>query len=81
MVLDNNDRDQIYEFKEGRLNLSFDTHGKILEKTLSSILFNAPVISQFLHKIEPIVEEMIKMPRNIKIFTNWAVSKTDKFIH
>lgn len=72
---------KIYEDLQIRKNEAYNTKGKITFNTMSRYLFGNSNIRKYLEKIEPAVEEMVKLPRKIRIFSSWAVEKDDKFIY
>lgn len=72
--------DEIYDSLQERNNKPFDTKGQILRRTLSPYMYSNNNMRDFLDLLEKKVEIMIKMPQKIKIFSNYAVKKNDKYL-
>lgn len=71
----------IYERKENRKNTGFDYKGKILERTLSSQMFGAhPLLDYLLSQVEKIVYEWVESVKQIKISANPALDKYENKI-
>jgi hypothetical protein len=71
----------IYERKEKRKNTGFDYKGQILKKTLSSQMFGAhPLLDYLLEQVEKIVYEWVEAVKQIKISANPALDKYENKI-
>jgi hypothetical protein len=71
----------IYERKEQRKNTGFDYRGQILKKTLSSQMFGAhPLLDYLLEQVEKIVYEWVEAVKQIKISANPALDKYENKI-
>ena len=71
----------IYERKEKRTNNGFDYKGQILKKTLSSQMFGAhPLLDYLLEQVEKIVFEWVEGVKQIKIAANPALDKYENKI-
>lgn len=71
----------IYERKEKRQNLGFNYKGQILKKTLSSQMFGAhPLLDYLLDQVEKIVYEWVEAVKQIKISVNPALDKYENKI-
>ncbi len=71
----------IYERREKRRNLGFDYKGNILKKTLSSQMFGAhPLLDYLLEQVEKIVYEWVEAVKQIKISANPALDKYENKI-
>jgi hypothetical protein len=71
----------IYERKEQRKNTGFDYRGQILKKTLSSQMFGAhPLLDYLLAQVEKIVYEWVEAVKQIKISANPALDKYENKI-
>lgn len=71
----------IYERKEKRKNNGFDYKGQILKKTLSSQMFGAhPLLDYLLDQVEKIVFEWVEGVKQIKIAANPALDKYENKI-
>jgi hypothetical protein len=71
----------IYERKENRKNTGFDYKGQILKRTLSSQMFGAhPLLDYLLSQVEKIVYEWVEGVKQIKISANPALDKYENKI-
>jgi hypothetical protein len=71
----------IYERREKRKNLGFDYKGNILKKSLSSQMFEAhPLLDYLLQQVEKVVYEWVEAVKQIKISTNPALDKYENKI-
>jgi hypothetical protein len=71
----------IFDRREKRLNKGFDYKGQILKKTLSSQMFGAhPLLDYLLQQVESIVYEWIESVKQIKINANPALDKYENKI-
>jgi hypothetical protein len=71
----------IYERNEKRKNTGFDYKGQILKKTLSSQMFGAhPLLDYLLEQVEKIVFEWVEGVKQIKITANPALDKYENKI-
>jgi hypothetical protein len=71
----------IYQRRESRKNLGFDYKGQILKRTLSSRMFGAhPLLDYLLGQVEAIVYEWVEAVKQIKISANPALDKYENKI-
>lgn len=71
----------IYERKEKRRNVGFDYKGQILKKSLSSQMFGAhPLLDYLIAQVEKIVYEWVEAVKQIKISANPALDKYENKI-
>lgn len=71
----------IYERKEKRRNVGFDYKGQILKKSLSSQMFGAhPLLDYLIEQVEKIVYEWVEAVKQIKISANPALDKYENKI-
>ena len=71
----------IYERGEKRKNLGFDYKGNILKHSLSSQMFGAhPLLDYLLQQVEKIVYEWVEAVKQIKISANPALDKYENKI-
>jgi len=71
----------IYERREKRKNLGFDYKGNILKKSLSSQMFGAhPLLDYLLQQVEKVVYEWVESVKQIKISANPALDKYENKI-
>jgi hypothetical protein len=71
----------IYERREKRKNLGFDYKGNILKKSLSSQMFGAhPLLDYLLQQVEKVVYEWVEAVKQIKISANPALDKYENKI-
>ena len=71
----------IYERKQKRRNTGFDYKGQILKRTLSSQMFGAhPLLDYLIEQVEKIVYEWVEAVKQIKIYVNPALDKYEKNI-
>lgn len=71
----------IYERKENRRNVGFNYKDQILKRTLSSQMFGAhPLLDYLLSQIEKIVYEWVESVKQIKISANPALDKYENKI-
>lgn len=71
----------IYERREKRKNLGFDYKGNILKKSLSSQMFGAhPLLDYLLQQVEKVVYEWVETVKQIKISANPALDKYENKI-
>lgn len=71
----------IYERKEKRRNVGFDYRGQILKKSLSSQMFGAhPLLDYLIEQVEKIVYEWVEAVKQIKISANPALDKYENKI-
>lgn len=71
----------IFDRREKRLNNGFDYKGQILKKTLSSQMFGAhPLLDYLLQQVELIVYEWVEAVKQIKITANPALDKYENKI-
>lgn len=71
----------IYERKEKRRNVGFDYKGQILKRSLSSQMFGAhPLLDYLIEQVEKIVYEWVEAVKQIKISANPALDKYENKI-
>jgi hypothetical protein len=71
----------IFERREKRINMGFNYKGQILKKTLSSQMFGAhPLLDYLLDQVEKIVYEWVEAVKQIKINANPALDKYENKI-
>jgi hypothetical protein len=71
----------IYERREKRKNLGFEYKGNILKKSLSSQMFGAhPLLDYLLQQVEKVVYEWVEAVKQIKISANPALDKYENKI-
>ena len=71
----------IYERREKRQHTGFDYKGKILKKTLSTQMFGAhPLLDYLLEQVEKIIFEWVEGVKQIKISANPALDKYENKI-
>ena len=71
----------IFERKEKRVNTGFNYKGQILKKSLSSQMFGAhPLLDYLLQQVESIVYEWVESVKQIKINVNPALDKYENKI-
>ena len=71
----------IFERREKRTNVGFDYKGKILKNTLSTQMFGAhPLLDYLLEQVESIVYEWVEAVKQIKITANPALDKYENKI-
>lgn len=71
----------IYDRREKRINLGFDYKGNILKKSLSSQMFGAhPLLDYLLQQVEKVVYEWVESVKQIKISANPALDKYENKI-
>ncbi|NBU48152.1 MAG: hypothetical protein EBS34_12090 [Flavobacteriales bacterium] len=71
----------IFNRREKRANTGFDYRGQILKKTLSSQMFGAhPLLDYLLDQVESIVYEWVEAVKQIKITANPALDKYENKI-
>lgn len=71
----------IYERHEKRINAGFNYKGQILKRTLSSQMFGAhPLLDYLLDQVEKIVYEWVESVKQIKISANPALDKYENKI-
>jgi hypothetical protein len=71
----------IYERKEKRRNVGFDYKGQILKRSLSSQMFGAhPLLDYLIEQVEKIVYEWAEAVKQIKISANPALDKYENKI-
>jgi hypothetical protein len=71
----------IYERKEKRKNTGFNYKGQILKRTLSSQMFGAhPLLDYLLERVEKVVYEWVESVKQIKISANPALDKYENKI-
>jgi hypothetical protein len=71
----------IFDRREKRENTGFDYKGQILKKTLSSQMFGAhPLLDYLLERVESIVYEWVEAVKQIKITANPALDKYENKI-
>ena len=71
----------IYERKEKRRNIGFDYKGQILKRSLSSRMFGAhPLLDYLIAQVEKIVYEWVEAVKQIKISANPALDKYENKI-
>lgn len=69
--------DFTYESGEKRKNLGFDYRPVLLQRTLSTRLFQNRVLGDFLQKINDILVKDVDSVKRIKTFFNYIVKKDD----
>ena len=71
----------IFERREKRTNVGFNYKGKILKNTLSTQMFGAhPLLDYLLEQVESIVYEWVEAVKQIKIAANPALDKYENKI-
>jgi len=71
----------IYERHEKRINTGFNYKGQILKRTVSSQMFGAhPLLDYLLDQVEKIVYEWVESVKQIKISANPALDKYENKI-
>jgi hypothetical protein len=71
----------IFDRREKRENTGFDYKGQILKKTLSSQMFGAhPLLDYLLERVESVVYEWVEAVKQIKITANPALDKYENKI-
>jgi len=71
----------IFERREKRSNIGFNYKGKILKNTLSTQMFGAhPLLDYLLEQVESIVYEWVEAVKQIKITANPALDKYENKI-
>ena len=71
----------IFDRREKRENTGFDYKGQILKKTLSSQMFGAhPLLDYLIQQVESIVYEWVEAVKQIKITANPALDKYENKI-
>jgi hypothetical protein len=71
----------IFERREKRTNVGFDYKGQILKNTLSTQMFGAhPLLDYLLQQVESIVYEWVEAVKQIKITANPALDKYENKI-
>jgi hypothetical protein len=71
----------IFDRREKRENVGFDYKGQILKKTLSSQMFGAhPLLDYLIQQVESIVYEWVEAVKQIKITANPALDKYENKI-
>jgi hypothetical protein len=71
----------IFDRREKRENKGFDYKGQILKKTLSSQMFGAhPLLDYLIQQVESIVYEWVEAVKQIKITANPALDKYENKI-
>lgn len=58
-------------------NLGYDYKDKVLKRSISPYLLKNANISSFIEKIEPIITEIIELPKKLKAFWNFTIDKND----
>jgi hypothetical protein len=71
----------IFDRREKRENTGFNYKGQILKKTLSSQMFGAhPLLDYLLERVESVVYEWVEAVKQIKITANPALDKYENKI-
>jgi hypothetical protein len=71
----------MYERHEKRIHTGFNYKGQILKRTLSSQMFGAhPLLDYLLEQVEKIVYEWVESVKQIKISANPALDKYENKI-
>lgn len=63
--------------QDKRLNLGFDYHGHVLEKTISKVIFGNSKNKAMLHKVENMVDYLIDTVKQIKLQYLISMDKND----
>lgn len=56
-------------------NTGYDYEGSVLKNSLSGYLLKNKNISEFVENLEPIITEIIRIPKRLKAFWNFTVPK------
>lgn len=59
-------------------NIGYDYEGKVIKNSISSYLLRNRNIFEFIEQLEPIIDEIISLPKKLKAFWNYTVPKNYK---
>lgn len=56
-------------------NIGYDYEGKVLKNSISSYLLRNKNIAGFVEKLEPMISEIIALPKKLKAYMNFTIPK------
>lgn len=56
-------------------NIGYDYEGKVIKNSISSYLLRNEKIAGFIEKLEPMITEIIALPKKLKAYWNFTIPK------